>query len=265
MAEVWRNIVLTGASSGLGRALALALARPGRRLLLVARGAEGLAAVAAELRARGAVAETAAVAVTDAAALAAALRAFDAGGAVDLVIANAGATGGREGPSAPEPPGQSARLVAVNLVGAMNTVEPLLPAMIARGRGHVLLVSSIAALRPQGDEPAYSAAKAGLRAWGIGMRGWLRPLGVRVTVACPGFVATPMSARHLGPKPFELSAAAAARRILAGTARGAAVITFPWPLLLLIRLGNLLPPRLSDWFERRLAARILPDPRAGAE
>lgn len=253
------RIVLTGASGGLGAALALRLAGPGVALLLSGRDAERLSAAAAAARARGATVETAQVCVTDAAAMAAALGAFDAGGPVDLVIANAGVSSGLGPGRAPELPAAARRVVAVNLIGAMNTVEPLLPAMIARGRGRIALVSSMAALRPHPDLPAYSASKAGLRAWGTALRGWLAPQGVGVTVICPGFVTTPMSARHCGWKPFETPADRAAALIARGLARGRPLIAFPWPLALLSWLDMRLPPALSDWAARGFAAEVRPD------
>lgn len=254
-----RSVVLTGASSGIGAALAAALAGPGRRMLLVGRDAARLSAVAEAARGRGALAEAAAIPVTEGEALAARLRAFDAAHPVDLLIANAGVTSGR-GPEGWEPPGQSHWIVDVNLKGVFNTVEPLLPALVARGAGRIVLVASMAALRPQADEPSYSASKAAVRAWGLALRPWLRAHGVGVTVVNPGFVTSPMSARHLGPRPFEIGAERAAAIILRGLDRGRSEITFPRGLAALVALGRLLPPRLSDLAERRFAARILPDP-----
>ncbi|RMF38613.1 MAG: SDR family NAD(P)-dependent oxidoreductase [Alphaproteobacteria bacterium] len=255
-----RNIVLTGASAGIGAALAAELAGPGRHFLLIGRDAGRLAATAEALRARGAGADTAAMSVTDREGMESVLRGFDAARPVDLVIANAGVAGGRDPATGLEPPGQSRRIVEVNLCGVFNTVEPLLPAMMARGRGHVVLISSLAGLRPQGDEPSYSASKAGVRGWGIAMRGWLRAHGVAVTVICPGFVTTEMSARYQGPKPFEWDVARAARRIARAIRKRKAEYAFPWQMMLLIRLDPFVPAWLSDRIERRLAAEIRPDP-----
>ena len=257
----WRSIVLTGASGGIGRALAVALAGPGVRLLLTGRDRERLDASAAAAVARGAVVETVLVDVTDGAALAAALTAFDAVAPVDLLIANAGVSSGLEPGRRPEPPDRARRVIAVNLDGMLNTVEPLLPAMAQRGRGQIALMSSLAALRPLPDMPAYSASKAAVRAWGTSLRGWLGPQGVAVTVICPGFVTSPMSARHRGFKPFEIGADRAAGIILRGLVRRRAYITFPWPLALLTWLDNRLPTAVSDWFVRGFAADILPDDR----
>jgi short-subunit dehydrogenase len=254
-----RGIVISGASRGLGAELARRFAAPGVRLLLVARSAEALAGVAAECAARGAAAETAALDVRAAAALAARLAAFEAGGAVDLVIANAGTSAGTAPDGAPETDAAAARQVEVNLLGAMHLVGPLLPGMLARRRGQVVLIASVAAFRGLPDSAGYSASKAGLLAWGEGLRAAHGPNGLVVTVVCPGFFRSAMGDRFLGPRPLLLTLDQAARRteraILAR--RGRAV--FPLALGWLLRLLALLPPGPGDWAIRRMRFRIRPE------
>lgn len=247
-----RSLALTGASSGIGAALAADYAAPGVAMLLIARDETRLNMTAEAARAKGALVETALIDVTDARALSAAILTFDNDHPVDLVIANAGVARG----GLPEAEGQAAAVVSTNLMGAINTVEPLIPRMIVRGAGRIALISSIAAIRPSGDLPSYSASKAGVRAYGQAIRSGLRRRGVSVTVVCPGFVHSPMSARHHGPKPFEVSAERAARLIRRAIERRRGALTFPWPLSAMIFMGNRLPPVLSDWFERRYAAKI---------
>ncbi|MEO1491837.1 MAG: SDR family NAD(P)-dependent oxidoreductase [Pseudomonadota bacterium] len=259
MTHPFKAIVLTGASSGIGAALVTEMAGPGVHMLLTGRDASRLDSAAETAHANGAMVETAVLDVTDTDALASRLQAFDAAHPVDLVIANAGVMAGLGPGRSPEPQGTSRRLIQTNLLGAIDTVEPLLPAMLARGTGHIALVSSMAALHPHGDMPSYSASKAGLRAWGASIRQWLRPRGIAVTVICPGFVTSPMSARHQGFKPFEIDARDAARRIVRGLARGRPLITFPWPLAVLIWIGQRLPPRLSDLAAKGFRATIRPD------
>ena len=254
----WRSIVLTGASSGIGAALAERLAAPGTKLLLVGRNHARLEAVAAQVTARGGMAEIAAIDVTNRDLLADRLSAFDDAHPVDLVIANAGISSGLNAERNEEPSDIARKVIETNLVGMLNTVETLVAPMIARGSGQLALMSSLAGVRPFADMPSYSAAKAGVRAWGIAARGWLKPHGIRVSVICPGFVTSPMSARHVGPKPFEVSAEAAAEKIVRALSRRKAMIAFPWPMVVLLWLGNLVPPTISDFFERRFAARIEP-------
>ncbi len=246
------SIILTGASSGIGAALAAAYAAPNTFMLLIARDAARLAEVAAAARAKGADVECAEIDITDADTLRAAVLGWDDRHPTDILIANAGvALGGM-----PEPQGQARRVVEINLIGMLNTVEPLIPRMIARRAGRIGLVSSISAIRPSGDLPSYSASKAGVRAYGQAIRSWLRGNGVAVTVICPGFVTSPMSDRHHGPKPFQIPAHKAAAIIKTGIAHRRGALTFPWQFALMIFLGNRLPPFASDWFERHYAADV---------
>jgi short-subunit dehydrogenase len=230
-----RGIVITGASAGIGQALARHYAKPGLALALVGRNEEALAATAASCRAAGAEIETIRLDVRDSERLAERLLAFDSAYPVDQVIANAGA-------ALPEDNTAAMREVFdVNLLGALNTCLPLLPAMQARGRGQIALMSSLAALSPLPDAAAYSGAKAALFAYGLALRQKLQPAGIGVSVICPGFIATGMGDRYQGWRPLEMSADAAAARIAAGLARDRAVIAFPWPLYAAARLGTLVP------------------------
>lgn len=257
MTARWARVVLTGASGGIGAELASQLAGPGVTLLLIGRDAARLDAVAATVAAHGGTAEAAALDVTDAAAMAARIGAFVRDG-VDLVIANAGVSGGTAPDGTPESAAAAQRLMAVNYGGILNTVEPALPALRRQRHGQVAVMSSIAALRPLPDMAGYSASKAAIRAHGIALRGALRRRGVAVSVICPGFVTSPMSARHRGFKPFTVPADRAAARILRGLARKAPFITFPWPLALLTWLDNRMPAWLTDRAAEGFATRIDP-------
>lgn len=237
-----RRIVITGASRGIGAALAAAYAAPGVSLCLVGRDAVRLQAVAESCRAEGAVAETAIADIRDRAAMADLLVRFDGADAVDLVVANAGValpTGAS--------PGDDATVygeVETNLVGTLNTVLPLLPAMAGRGQGQVALVSSLAAFAPLPSSPGYSATKAAVLVYGQALRERLRPVGIRVSVVCPGYIETDMAARYQGWKPLMMSAAEAASRIRAGLAADRGVIAFPRRLAWIARAGGVVPERV---------------------
>ena len=253
------GIVISGASRGLGAALARRFAGPGVRLLLTARGATALEDVAEACRAKGATVRAAALDITDAAGLLTALAAFEATGPVDLVIANAGTSAGTAPDGTPEDAPAAARQVAVNLIGAINLVGPLLPGMRARGAGRVGLIASVAGFRGLPDFPAYCASKAGLIAWGEGLRAALGPQGVRVTVITPGFFDSAMGERFHGPRLFLLSQDQAADRVHKALLAGRPSAAFPWPLALGLRLLALLPPRLGDWAVRRMRFRVSPE------
>jgi short-subunit dehydrogenase len=255
----FRSVVISGASRGLGAALARRAAGPGVRLLLLARSAEALHAVAADCTMRGARVVVAALDIRDAPEVAAALAGFEAEGAVDLVIANAGTSGGTLPDGAPEPVVAALGQVAVNLLGAMHLVGPLLPGMLARGRGSVALVASVAAFRGLPDSPGYCASKAGLVAWGEALRADLGPRGLRVTVLCPGYFDSAMGDRYLGRRPLRMTLDGAAQRSWQAIGKGRGLAVFPAPLGWLLRLLALLPAPLGDRAIRLLRFRIRPE------
>ena len=256
MRAPFRVVVITGASSGLGAALALAYAGPGVALGLVGRNEERLAATAAACRAAGATVDAAAIDVTDGPALAAWLGAFDRAYPVELLIANAGIEAGPDPDSPGEPLEMTGRQIATNLLGAVNTIAPLVPAMCERGRGRIVVIASVAAFRGMPYNPGYCASKAGLRAYGEALRPRLAPRGVGVTVVCPGFFTSPMTDRWVGPTPFLVSGERAARRIKRGIDRGARRISFPWPLVFGMRFCDLAPAAIGDAILRRFRFHI---------
>ena len=264
MARSFQSVAITGASAGLGRALALELARrPGVRLYLSARDEARLAQVAAACRARGAGVETASVNVRDAAAVRAWLtacdRAMEGAYPLDLVIANAGVITGRAAGRVCEDAGAAADLVATNLGGAVATATAAGELMAPRGRGTIALVSSLAAFFPHADAPAYSASKAGVTAFATALDEALAADGVAVAVIHPGHVETAQTARQHGALPMMIAPEAAARRILAGLSRGRRRISFPLSLRVLLGLHGLLPRRLRHAINRPFRFHISDD------
>jgi short-subunit dehydrogenase len=247
-----RHVLITGASSGIGAALARRFAQAGTSLSLTGRDPARLQHVAELCRGAGAETEWHAADITDVGAVAAWIAACDARLPVDIVIANAG-IGGADviAPDTGEPLEQAYKIVATNILGVANTVIPLLPRFTARGRGHVVIMSSLAAYIGLPQAPLYSASKAAVRVYGQGLRRLLAPRGVRVTVVCPGFVETPMSASVPGIRPLMWSVDRAADRIACGIVRGEGEISFPWPLAVLARIADALPPSLVDPFLAR--------------
>ena len=255
--------LITGASSGLGRALALALAAPGTVLHLGGRDAGRLEAVATACRAQGAMAWPAVIDVRDATAMAAWIA---GAGRLDLAIANAGISGGTHGGG--EGAAQARAIFAVNLDGALNTALPALEVMRGQAagadgvRGRIAVIASIAAFVAAPGAPAYAASKAAADAWTVGTAPLARRLGVRMTSVCPGFVRTPMTAGNRFAMPGLMDAERAARLILRGIAAGRVRIAFPWWMAAAARAVGALPPGLTG---RLLAAtpgkRRLPAPQ----
>ncbi|HQS16758.1 SDR family NAD(P)-dependent oxidoreductase [Reyranella sp.] len=240
----FKTIVITGASSGIGAALARALAAPGRTLALLGRNTERLEAVAGACRAKGAICSTTSLDLSDTARLATVLDEVGRVSSIDLLIANAGILDGRSADDAVETASVARQVLETNLLATVDLVHVVLPAMRRNGRGSIVLVASLASLVPLPDAPAYSASKAGLLSYGLALRDAVAAEGIRVVVACPGFVATAMAGRHLGPRPGEISADDAAKRILAGLRRNKAMIGFPLVPFWLSRLSQLVPEAL---------------------
>lgn len=253
-----RTIVITGASSGIGRALALRYAQAGVGLGLLGRDGERLDRVAADCRAAGATVATALVDVRARNEMAAWLETFDSASPVELLIANAGVMEGTPPGGDVEPAEASYELMQINVLGVLNTVQPLLPRMMARRRGQIAIVSSLAGLIPLRDAPSYCASKSALLAYGLSLRDLLRAHGIGVSVVCPGYVTTPMSQQEIGDKPFEMPPERAVDIVLRGLKRDKAVIAFPFWFALAARIGGMLPDRLRERVTRTSRFRVNP-------
>jgi short-subunit dehydrogenase len=238
------SIVITGASAGLGRALAELYAGQSRTLALLGRNAARLQEVAGLCRARGAAVETHACDLCEASSGHDFIRDFAAANPVDLLIVNAGVFSGHHPEREMEDAGEVTAILRTNLEAAILTIAAALPAMRARRGSRIAIIGSLAALHPSADAPAYSASKAGLMVYGEALREWLQPDGVGVSLVYPGHIETAQVAHHVGALPLIVSAEVAAGRIKRGLDRGHDHIAFPRRLLWLIRAGRLLPWRL---------------------
>jgi short-subunit dehydrogenase len=244
------SIVITGASSGIGEALALDYARPGAALALTGRDAGRLETVAAACRARGATVVADTVDVVDRDRLAAWLTAFDDAHPVDLVIANAGISIDKDNSSLDDF-SVIRRTLDVNLGGMLNTVEPLIARLIARKRGQIAVVASLAGFIGLPYSASYNASKAAVRVWGESVRYVLKKHGIGVSVVCPGFVVSRMTANAPFPMPFLMTAQRASAIIRRGLARNHARIAFPLGTKAAVWFGQLLP---GGWTARLLGA-----------
>jgi NAD(P)-dependent dehydrogenase (short-subunit alcohol dehydrogenase family) len=239
------RLLITGASSGIGRALALEYARGGASLALCARGAVELDAVATEVRALGGSAVCIPLDVTDPDAVNDAVRRADRDlGGLEMVIANAGRGDYRHGSRLGWQ--DIASVLDVNVRGAMATLVAAIPIFLAHRRGHLVGVTSLAGRRGLPMSAAYSASKSALSIFLESLRIDLAAAGVRVTDVQPGFVLTPMTAKATHPMPLRWPADKAARHIARRLERSPAVIAFPWPLVLATRIGRLLPAPIYD-------------------
>ena len=239
-------VAITGASSGIGAAIATALARPGRVIRLIGRNAGRLETVADACRAQGADCLATSLDVRQPAA-AAFLQSLDLEHPVDLLVLNAGVLDGRHAGESVEDGPTARSVLETNLLAALANLHAVLPGMRRRRRGTILIVASLAAFVPLADAPAYSASKAALVSYGLALREALQDEGIRVTVACPGFVATAMAQAHIGSRPGEISADSAARTILEGLSKNTALVGFPRGAFWLSRLALFAP----EWLRYR--------------
>jgi short-subunit dehydrogenase len=249
-------VLITGASSGIGRGLALELAGRGAKLGLVARRNELLQELSAEINAQNKDAEVIVLPadVQDEAAMrAAGRRLTESFGHVDVLIANAGT--GVTNAGAEFDASKLADVVNVNVIGAANSVAAVLPEMLGRGSGHLVVISSLAAYRGLPKSAAYCASKAAVSAMFESFRLDLVPRGINVTIIHPGFIKTPLTAGRKAHLPWLMEVDEAAKKILSAIEKRKKSYAFPWQLATLVRLGMLMPNSLYDFLSRRNSLR----------
>jgi len=238
------KIFITGASSGIGEALAVYYAAQGATLGLAARRGDSLAALNARLGGRHACYP---LDVADAPALHAAAADFVARfGAPDIVIASAGVSAGTL-TECEEDLAVFKRLMDINVFGMAATFAPFIPALKAAGNAARLVgIASVAGIRGLPGAEAYSASKAAAIAYLESLRLEMRPYGIKVVTIAPGYIATPMTAVNPYKMPFLLPAAKAAERFAAAIARGTTYAVIPWQMGIVAKVLRLLPNWLYD-------------------
>lgn len=247
-----RRILITGASGGIGSALARVYARPGVTLLLWGRNAKRLEETAAACRSRGAECIIDCFDLCDPRAQIERLASADEAGPVDIAIFNAG-VGGTVVDEAPAETPEIARVIAeVNFVAPVAGASAMGARMAARGQGHIVFIGSIAESFPLPMAPTYAATKAGLRMFADALRIRLARYGVAVTLVSPGFIDTAMSRQVSEPKPFLMGADKAAAIIVRGIAHRRRSIVLPWQFIVIRALTRLLPRALLHWLLSRL-------------
>lgn len=253
----YRSVLITGASSGIGEALALALAAPGATLHLSGRDAARLDRVAGACRQRGATVAERIIDVRDAASME---NWIASAGPLDLVVANAGIAAG-SGRTDGERIASTRDIMGTNLDGALNTILPAMDAMRAQPpgpdgcRGRIAVIASIAAFVAVPGSPAYCASKAAIDVWTVASARAARKQGIHLTSVCPGYIRTAMTDRNRFPMPGLMDAGKAAEIILRGVSAGKIRIAFPWWMAALARIGGLMPPHILG--------KLLPDPPGG--
>lgn len=245
-----KAVLVTGASSGIGRGLALALARQGARVGLLARRRDLLDQIVNEILGAGGNAIALAANVEDSANVRAAIAAFESEvGAVDVLVANAG-VGATNDPAALDAD-QFARVLGVNVIGVANCVAAVVPGMVARGSGQLVAISSLAAYRGLPKSAAYCGSKAAVSAFFESLRLDLEPRGIDVTIIHPGFIKTPLTAGRHAQMPFLMELDDAIKKIVWAIEKKRKSYAFPWQLATIVRAGLVMPIFMYDQIARR--------------
>ncbi len=235
-----KNILITGASSGIGEEMAVQYAAPDVGLFLSGRDKDRLENVAAKCRDKGAFVATQVIDVADRPAMADWITGILQTYPLDIVIANAGVSGGFGG-QAIEDITRDYKIFDVNLLGVLNTIYPVLPSMVSRKSGQIVILSSLASFVPMPSAPAYSASKVAVRFYGEALAVKLKPHNIRVSVICPGFIRSRMTDTNDFPMPFFMETEVAVRKIIDGISKGKVMVEFPWVMVLGLKLLRILP------------------------
>lgn len=243
-------VMITGASSGIGRGVALEVAARGAMVGLMARREELLHELVDEITQRKAKTSIAVADVRDTAAVKAAADRFrEELGPIDVLIANAGV--GTSDHALQLTPENAERVIGTNVLGAVNSVAAVLPAMVERGQGRLVAISSLAAYRGLPKSAAYSASKAALTAYFESVRIDLRNSGVGVTIIHPGFIKTAITAGREAKMPYLMELDGAVKKIVKAIEKEKKSYAFPWQLATFVRAGLLMPPGMYDWIAER--------------
>lgn len=238
------NILISGANSGLGSALAIAYAKPGVNLFLCARNLQRLQEVKEICRELKANVFIKSLDVRNEEESRSWIQKIEENYPLDLIIANAGISAGTSGGT--ESANQIKEIFATNIGGILNLINPAIEKMKLRKSGQIALISSLAGFRGLPSSPAYSASKSAVRVYGEALRGNLAEFGIKVNVVCPGYIKTPMTAVNNFPMPFLMSTEKAVKIIKKGIAKNKSRIAFPFPLYFVVWLASLLPPCITD-------------------
>ena len=242
-----KNVIITGASTGIGNALARLMASKGYRVGLIARREDLLKTLCEDIRSKGGTAFWHACDIKNRLDTREALqKLLDQLGGVNILVANAGVGA----PTTLEPFNieDQESMIMVNLLGVIYSIESVLPWMLKNQQGQLVAISSLAAFKGLPGESGYTASKAGLNTFMEGLRIQCKPRGIHVSTICPGFIKTPMTTINNFDMPWVMEAEQAAEIILNGINKKVSVLRFPWQTSLLMRVVSWLP----DWIVERI-------------
>jgi short-subunit dehydrogenase len=242
-------VMITGASSGIGRALALEIASRGAKLGLVARRVQVIEEVVRDIEAAGGKAMSLPADVQDVNSISAAANTLHARlGPIDVLIANAGIGPTRD--AADFSAEEVSDVINVNVIGVSNSVAAVIPEMVGRGSGQLVAISSLAAYRGLPKSAAYCASKAAVSAFFESLRLDLEPRGIDVTIIHPGFIKTPLTEGRSMQMPYLMELDDAVAKIVRAIEKRRKRYSFPWQLATIVRAGMIMPIWMYDRISR---------------
>ncbi len=240
-----QNILITGASSGLGKSLAISYANKDTNLFLIGRNKENLEKVKKICENKGSAVVTRAIDVCDKNSMKIFIESVD----FDIIFANAGVSAGVVDGFRDE---VLYKVANTNMFGVLNTITPAISNMIKNKKGRIVLISSMASFRGLSSAPIYSASKAFVRYYGEALNNNLKKYNINVNIVCPGFIKTPLTDKNKFYMPFLMSADNAVRKIKIGIEKNKKFIIFPKVLYYSIKFLLSLPFGLDDWIFSKL-------------
>lgn len=250
MTHTFKTILITGATSGLGKELAIQYAKPDTILYLTGRDKVRLMETAIACEDRGASVLSMDVDINNKDKLREWILKCDKVRNIDLVIANAGISAGTS--TGTETDDQVYNIFQTNIFGVLNTIQPIIPEMMKRKNGQIALISSMSSFIGMSSCPAYSSSKACVTAYGEGLRGYLKDYNIGVSIIAPGFIKTPLTDKNNFKMPMLMSVEKASKKIIKGLSKNKGLITFPLIIYCLLKILRFLPFSLTNYVISKL-------------
>ncbi len=245
----FKSILITGASSGIGRQLAIEYANKDTTLFLAARNKERLLETSKICTEKGSKVITKDLDITNKEELKKWILACDKIKNIDLVIANAGISAGTSScdyTKNSDKNNQVYKIYNTNIFGVLNTIEPLIPEMIKRKSGQIVLMSSMSSFIGMSSCPAYSSSKACITSYGEALRGYLKQHNIGVSIICPGFIKTPLTDKNNFKMPLLMSVEKAAKKMKIKISKNKGMIAFPITIYILLKIVRFLPFSITN-------------------
>lgn len=250
MKKTYKTILITGASSGLGRELAIQYANKGIILYLTGRNKSRLLDTVNICQDKGANVLSKDIDVKDKESLYDWVVECDKLNNIDLVIANAGISAGTSFNK--KDSSQVYDIYETNIIGVLNTIQPIIPLMMKRRQGQIALISSMSSFIGMPSCPAYSSSKACISSYGEGLRGYLKQFNIGVSVICPGFIKTPLTDCNNFPMPLLMPVDKASKKIIEGLEKNKGLITFPIIIYIMLKILRFLPFCITNYIFSKL-------------